>query len=72
MKKCRASLWSEQAISYRISMGFGYQLVELAVVVQAMIDVEVAGVMFTANPVNQSKEELLISVGYGLGETVVR
>lgn len=27
--------------------------------------------MFTANPVNQSKDELLISAGYGLGETVV-
>ncbi|MDR3584983.1 MAG: PEP/pyruvate-binding domain-containing protein [Desulfosporosinus sp.] len=71
VKKCWASLWSAQAISYRISMGFEHLFVELAVVVQAMIDSEVAGVMFTANPVNQSKEELLISAGYGLGETVV-
>ncbi|EGW39742.1 PEP/pyruvate-binding domain-containing protein [Desulfosporosinus sp. OT] len=71
VKKCWASLWGAQAICYRISMGFEHLLVELAVVVQAMIDSEVAGVMFTANPVNQSKDEALISAGYGLGETVV-
>ncbi|MBV7273472.1 pyruvate, phosphate dikinase [Clostridium sp. PL3] len=71
VKKCWASLWSSQAISYRVSMGFDHLKVDLAVVVQAMIDSEVAGVMFTANPVNGSRDEILISAAYGLGEAVV-
>ena len=71
VKKCWASLWSSQAISYRISMGFEHLKVDLAVVVQAMINAEAAGVMFTANPVNGRRDELLISAGYGLGEAVV-
>ncbi|MDR3341573.1 MAG: hypothetical protein LBT14_02085 [Treponema sp.] len=71
IKKCWASLWSAQAISYRISNGFEHLKVELAVVVQVMIASEVAGVMFTANPVNGKSDEILISAGYGLGETVV-
>ncbi|MFL0198029.1 PEP/pyruvate-binding domain-containing protein [Clostridium sp. WILCCON 0269] len=71
VKKCWASLWSSQAISYRISMGFDHLKVDLAVVVQAMIDSQAAGVMFTANPVNGNRNEILISAGYGLGEAVV-
>lgn len=71
IKKCWASLWSSQAISYRISMGFEHLKVDLAVVVQLMIDAETAGVMFTANPVNGRRDEMLISAGYGLGESIV-
>lgn len=71
VKKCWISLWTPQAIIYRINMGFEHLKVDLAVVVQAMIDSEVAGVMFTANPVNGNHGEILISAGYGLGEAVV-
>jgi rifampicin phosphotransferase len=71
VKKCWASLWSSQAISYRMSMRFEHLQVDLAVVVQAMIDSECAGVMFTANPINGNRDEILISAGYGLGEAVV-
>ncbi|HBF36003.1 MAG TPA: pyruvate, phosphate dikinase, partial [Firmicutes bacterium] len=71
VKKCWASLWTSQAISYRISMGFEHLKVDLAVVVQAMIPSEAAGVMFTANPVNGNQDEILISAGYGLGEAIV-
>lgn len=71
VKKCWLSLWTPQAISYRISMGFEHLKVDLAVVVQTMVDSDVAGVMFTANPVSGDKDELLISAGYGLGEAVV-
>ncbi|MDR3305587.1 MAG: pyruvate, phosphate dikinase [Clostridiales Family XIII bacterium] len=71
IKKCWASLWSAQAISYRTGAGFEHLEVNLAVVVQAMIPAETAGVMFTANPVNGSREEIMVSAGYGLGETIV-
>jgi len=71
VKKCWASLWSSPAISYRMSNGFEHLKVDLAVVVQVMIASEVAGVMFTVNPVNGNSKEILISAGFGLGEAVV-
>ncbi len=71
VQQCWASLWTPQAISYRASMGFEHMGVALAVVVQAMVDAEVAGVMFTANPVSGARDEILISASYGLGEAVV-
>lgn len=71
VKKCWASLWSPQAITYRMSMNYDHLKVDLAVVIQAMIPSEAAGVMFTANPVNGNNDEILISAGYGLGEAVV-
>ncbi|MCL4370759.1 MAG: pyruvate, phosphate dikinase, partial [Chloroflexi bacterium] len=66
VRSCWASLWTPQAISYRESMGFDHAKVELAVVVQAMVPAEVAGVMFTANPVSGDRDEILISASYGL------
>ncbi|MFB5552214.1 PEP/pyruvate-binding domain-containing protein [Bacillus cereus] len=71
VKKCWASLWSPQAIAYRMSMNFSHHEVDLAVVIQAMVPSEAAGVMFTANPVNGKRDEILISASYGLGESVV-
>ncbi len=71
VRRCWASLWTAQAISYRASMGFDHGAVALAVVVQSMAPAEVAGVMFTANPVSGRADEILISASYGLGESVV-
>jgi len=71
IRRCWASLWAPRAISYRAQMGYDHLGVSLAVVVQAMIPAEVAGVMFTANPVSGSPNELLVTASYGLGEAVV-
>jgi phosphoenolpyruvate synthase/pyruvate phosphate dikinase len=48
---CWGSLWTERAIAYRSRMKIGSADVLIAVVVQPMINAEVAGVMFTADPV---------------------
>jgi len=71
IKMCWASLWTPQAISYRENMKFEHLRVDLAVVIQVMVNAEMAGVMFTANPVSGSKKEVVINSNYGLGETVV-
>ena len=42
----------------------------IAVVVQALLDPEVAGVMFTKNPINGA-DERVIEAAWGLGEAVV-
>ena len=45
--------------------------VRLAVVVQRDGDADAAGVMFTANPTNGRRDEVVISAAWGLGEAVV-
>ncbi len=71
VKRCWASLWTDRAISYRHRQGFQHQDVLLAVVVQEMFPSEVAGVMFTANPVTSNPDEIFMNVSWGLGEAVV-
>ena len=71
VRKCWASLWTPQAISYRARMNFDHLGVALAVVVQALVPADAAGVMFTVNPVSGARDEILISGSYGLGEAVV-
>ena len=38
---------------------------------QSQIDSDVAGVVFSLNPLNNSYDEALITSNFGLGETVV-
>ena len=69
--QCWASLWTGRAVSYRIKQGFAHEQVALSVVVQAMIESEVAGIMFTANPVNGNRDEAVVNASWGLGESIV-
>lgn len=45
--------------------------IDVAVVVQEMVDSEVSGVLFTANPATGDRNEMVIRAAYGLGEGVV-
>src|SRR5215217_1145066 len=71
VRRCWASLWTDRAITYRERQGIDQQTVKLAVVVQEMVPAEVAGVMFTANPVTGARNEIVIDASPGLGEAVV-
>ncbi|MGO4191157.1 PEP/pyruvate-binding domain-containing protein [Arthrobacter sp. YAF17] len=71
VRDCWASLWTARAMAYRAREGIGRDTVRLAVVVQRMIEAESAGVMFTANPANGRRDQLVISAAWGLGEAVV-
>ncbi|MFE4228697.1 PEP/pyruvate-binding domain-containing protein [Arthrobacter sp. NPDC056886] len=68
---CWASLWTARAMAYRAREGIGPDAVSLAVVVQQMVEAEAAGVMFTANPANGRRDQIVISAAWGLGESVV-
>ena len=68
---CWASLWTARAMAYRAREGIGPDTVRLAVVVQRMVEAESAGVMFTANPANGRRDQIVISAAWGLGESVV-
>jgi pyruvate,water dikinase len=45
--------------------------VAIAAVVQAMIESEISGIMFSANPVTSSRDEVVINASWGLGEAIV-
>jgi pyruvate,water dikinase len=60
---------SDSAITYRQRVGL-FTRPSVGVVVQALLDPEVAGVMFTKNPVTGA-DERVIEAAWGLGEAVV-
>lgn len=71
VKKCWASLWTARAIAYRIKNNIDQNSIALAVVVQEMVDAEAAGILFTANPMNGRRDEMVINAAWGLGEAIV-
>ncbi|MEV7965362.1 PEP/pyruvate-binding domain-containing protein [Sphaerisporangium sp. NPDC088356] len=71
VRRCWASLWTDRAVAYRAANGVDHGAVHLAVVIQRMVRAEVAGVMFTANPVTGRRHEIVIDAAPGLGEAVV-
>lgn len=71
VRDCWASLWTARAMSYRVREGIGPDAVRLAVVVQQMVEAEAAGVLFTANPANGRRDQIVIGAAWGLGESVV-
>jgi pyruvate,water dikinase len=69
--KCWASLFTERAITYRIQNGFDHRKVSLSVVIQKMVFSEVAGILFTADPVTSNRKVGSIDASFGLGEALV-
>nr|WP_279383560.1 PEP/pyruvate-binding domain-containing protein [Methanobacterium formicicum] len=72
---CWASYWNDRAVKYRHDSSIGHLDTELAaagiaVVVQRMVNADISGVMFTANPVNGSND-IVIESTWGLGEAIV-
>jgi pyruvate,water dikinase len=71
ISKCWASLFTERAVTYRLQNGFDSRNVHLAVVVQRMVFPQVAGVLFTADPVTSNRKVLSIDASFGSGEALV-
>jgi len=71
IKKCWASLWTERAYSYRQKNGFDHSKVEMAVIVQSLIPADVAGVIFTSDPVTGDNNRVVIEACPGLGDALV-
>jgi rifampicin phosphotransferase len=71
IKMCWASLWNDRALLYRLKHRiFGSGLAQ-GVVVQRLINSEKSGVMFTANPVNSRRDQVVVNSSWGLGEAIV-
>ena len=70
IRDCWASLFTPRAIYYRAEQGFDSTDVNMAVVVQRMIQSDVSGVLFTSHP-STGPERMVIEAAWGLGEAVV-
>lgn len=71
VKKCWASLFTPRAIVYRNEKGMLDTHVSVAVVVQKMVQSEVAGITFTVHPVTKDTNQMIIEACWGLGEFIV-
>ncbi len=71
VSRCWASLFSERAVTYRLRNGFDHRKVYMAVVVQQMVFPQVAGILFTADPVTGNRKVACVDANFGLGEALV-
>jgi rifampicin phosphotransferase len=71
VRRCWASVFSERAVTYRRRDGFDDRDVRMAVVVQQLVAAEVAGVLFTADPVSSNRQLATVEATRGLGEALV-
>lgn len=71
VQKCWSSLFTPRAIFYRLEKKLNGKNVSVAVVIQKLVDSEVAGVCFTVHPVTGDKNQMVIEASWGLGESVV-
>jgi len=71
VRNCWASLFGERAVLYRIQNKIDPWVSQIAVVVQQMIESEISGVIFSANPLTGNTKEMMVSSTWGLGEGLV-
>ena len=66
---CWASYWNDRAVKYRHDSSIPHQDTGIAVLVQKMVDADISGVTFTANPMDGTSN-LVIESTWGLGEAI--
>jgi len=71
LKACWASAFGDRSIAYHMRAQLPLDNMRVGVVVQRMIDGDVSGVMFTANPANGARDESLLTAAWGQGEGIV-
>jgi pyruvate,water dikinase len=72
VKMCWESTKSPRAIEYAKSQNISSEKLLVAVVVQTMVDSEISGIIFSVNPINKERGEIMIEAGRGLGEMIVQ
>lgn len=72
LRECWASAYSARGIAYRMQNHLlSSAEIEVAVVFQEMIDAEMAGVIFTCDPLTGSPTSIVVNSVYGVGEGLV-
>jgi pyruvate,water dikinase len=70
IRDCWSSFFTERSLFYRSKKGMLEDL-GMAVVVQRMVDADVAGVLFTIDPTRNRRDRMIVEAVFGLGEAVV-
>jgi len=71
IKLCYQSLFSDNAKIYAKINGVRLEYESMAIAVQELMPAKVAGVIFTADPVNQDDKKMIIEYIEGLGDSIV-
>jgi pyruvate,water dikinase len=71
VRKCWASLYRPELVSYRQHRGLPEAGLAMAVLVQRMVDARCSGVMFTRSPASGDRSVIAIEAAWGLGSAVV-
>ncbi|MBI2570878.1 MAG: phosphoenolpyruvate synthase [Candidatus Schekmanbacteria bacterium] len=71
VRKCWASAYSGRSLAYRLENGIGLDAIEVAVVLQKMIDPDASGIAFTRDVISGDPDRMVISAVYGVGEGIV-
>ncbi len=69
--RCWHSAKAERVAEYRQRAGLALERLEMAVLVQELVPADSSGVIFSANPVTQNRDEVVINASWGLGESIV-
>jgi len=69
--RCWESARSERALEYRRQQGLSLERLQLAVLIQQLVASDVSAVVFSANPITGSRDEIMINASWGLGESIV-
>ena len=71
VRRCWHASNSVRVTGYLAGHAVAAESVSLALVVQRLVPADAAGVLFTANPRNGRRSEMLLEAAWGLGEAVV-
>lgn len=72
VRQCFISCLDERVFLYKREHGFATNDARIAVIVQAQVASETAGVGFSLNPLTNCYDEAVINANWGLGESVVQ
>lgn len=71
LRACWASLFSVEAVCYRLQRHIAEEDAAMAVVVQQMVEARSSGVMFTRSPSTGDRSVVAIESAWGLGSAIV-
>jgi phosphoenolpyruvate synthase/pyruvate phosphate dikinase len=68
---CYKSMYSETILSYLVNNSLGTEHLEMAVIVQEMVNSDKSGIAFTVNPLTGDDKEIVVEIAEGLGDNIV-
>jgi len=71
VRRCVQSISNERVAAYGAKQGVKAGAAGMGVVVQQFVPCDASAVVFSANPVSGSRDEVMVNANWGLGESIV-